>query len=107
MGRIYNDIVETVGRTPLVRLNKVTDGVPEMDIRERLRGLSVSGPCRGRGHAAPGGATTLEGELRCAICVSGTRMSCEKRSNCVADIGSCAEGARATERAEILSLPLY
>jgi cysteine synthase A len=27
MGRIYNDIVETVGRTPLVRLNKVTDGV--------------------------------------------------------------------------------
>ncbi len=28
MGRIYNDIVETVGRTPLVRLNKVTDGVP-------------------------------------------------------------------------------
>src|ERR1700693_2723000 len=28
MGRIYNDIVETVGRTPLVRLNKVTNGVP-------------------------------------------------------------------------------
>ena len=26
MGRIYNDIVETVGRTPLVRLNRVTDG---------------------------------------------------------------------------------
>ena len=28
MGRIYNNIVETVGRTPLVRLNRVTDGVP-------------------------------------------------------------------------------
>src|SRR3954469_21565806 len=28
MGRIFNDIVETVGRTPLVRLNKVTDGAP-------------------------------------------------------------------------------
>ncbi len=27
MGRIYSNIVETVGRTPLVRLNKVTDGV--------------------------------------------------------------------------------
>ena len=27
MGRIYNDIVETVGRTPLVRLNKVTAGL--------------------------------------------------------------------------------
>jgi len=26
MGRIYNNIVETVGNTPLVRLNKVTDG---------------------------------------------------------------------------------
>ena len=28
MGHIYNNIVETVGRTPLVRLNKVTDGAP-------------------------------------------------------------------------------
>ncbi len=26
MARIYNDIVETVGRTPLVRLNRITDG---------------------------------------------------------------------------------
>jgi cysteine synthase A len=28
MGRIYNNIIETVGHTPLVRLNKVTDGAP-------------------------------------------------------------------------------
>ena len=27
MGKLYNNIVETVGNTPLVRLNKVTDGV--------------------------------------------------------------------------------
>src|SRR3989440_3900589 len=27
-GRIYNDIIETVGRTPLVRLNRVTAGLP-------------------------------------------------------------------------------
>lgn len=27
-GRIYNNIVETVGRTPLVKLNRVTAGVP-------------------------------------------------------------------------------
>lgn len=27
MGRIYNNIVETVGRTPLVRLNRVTQGL--------------------------------------------------------------------------------
>ena len=28
MGHIFNNIVETVGHTPLVRLNKVTDGAP-------------------------------------------------------------------------------
>jgi cysteine synthase A len=28
MGTIYNSIVETVGRTPLVRLNRVAEGVP-------------------------------------------------------------------------------
>src|SRR5881398_2188582 len=28
MGHIYNNIVETVGRTPLVKLSRVTDGVP-------------------------------------------------------------------------------
>jgi cysteine synthase A len=28
MGRIYNNIVETVGHTPLVRLNRVTAGLP-------------------------------------------------------------------------------
>jgi cysteine synthase A len=28
MGRIYNNIVETVGNTPLVKLNKVTAGLP-------------------------------------------------------------------------------
>ncbi len=28
MGKIYNDIVETVGRTPLVKLNHVTAGLP-------------------------------------------------------------------------------
>jgi cysteine synthase A len=28
MGRIYNNIIETVGRTPLVRLNRVTAGCP-------------------------------------------------------------------------------
>lgn len=28
MGHIYNNIVETVGRTPLVKLNRVTEGLP-------------------------------------------------------------------------------
>lgn len=28
MGRIYNNIVETVGHTPLVKLNRITEGLP-------------------------------------------------------------------------------
>ena len=32
MGRIYNNIVETVGRTPLVKLNKVTAGLPATNL---------------------------------------------------------------------------
>ena len=39
MGRIYNNIVETVGRTPLVRLNKVTAGVPATAARDESIGL--------------------------------------------------------------------
>ncbi|MFW9825666.1 MAG: cysteine synthase A, partial [Candidatus Thorarchaeota archaeon] len=27
MGRIYNDIIETIGRTPLVKLNRITSGI--------------------------------------------------------------------------------
>ncbi len=28
MSKIYNNIIETIGNTPLVKLNRVTDGVP-------------------------------------------------------------------------------
>jgi len=28
MGKIYNDITETIGNTPLVRLNRITEGLP-------------------------------------------------------------------------------
>ena len=34
MGRIYNNIVETVGRTPLVRLNRVTSGLHATILRK-------------------------------------------------------------------------
>ena len=35
MGRIYNNIIETVGRTLLVRLNRVTEGVPATILLKR------------------------------------------------------------------------
>jgi cysteine synthase A len=28
MGKVYNNIVETIGRTPLVKLNRITEGLP-------------------------------------------------------------------------------
>jgi len=52
MGRIYNSILETIGKTPLVRLNKVTDGAkatvlakleyfnPQASVKDRI-GLAM------------------------------------------------------------------
>jgi cysteine synthase A len=60
MGRIYKDIVETVGRTPLVRLNRVTAGVPATvllkceffnplgSVKDRI-GMSMIEEAEGRG----------------------------------------------------------
>jgi cysteine synthase A len=60
MGRIYNNIVETVGRTPLVRLNKVVDGAPATillkceffnplgSVKDRI-GMSMIEDAEGRG----------------------------------------------------------
>jgi cysteine synthase len=61
MGRIYNNIVETVGRTPLVRLNRVTDGAPATvllkceffnplgSVKDRI-GMSMLEDAERRGH---------------------------------------------------------
>jgi cysteine synthase A len=46
MGRIYNNIVETVGHTPLVRLNKVTDGAPAT-ILLKCEFFNPLGQCQG------------------------------------------------------------
>jgi cysteine synthase A len=60
MGRIYNNIIETVGRTPLVRLNKVTAGLsatillkceffnPLSSVKDRI-GMSMIGDAEQRG----------------------------------------------------------
>jgi cysteine synthase len=60
MGRIYNNIVETVGRTPLVRLNKVTAGLdatvllkceffnPLGSVKDRI-GMAMIGDAERRG----------------------------------------------------------
>lgn len=65
MGRIYNDITETIGRTPLVRLNKVTEGLeatvllkceffnPLGSVKDRI-GLAMIQDAEKRGILKPG-----------------------------------------------------
>jgi cysteine synthase A len=64
MGRIYNNIVETVGRTPLVKLNKVTNGIdatialkceffnPLGSVKDRI-GMAMIEDAEARGILAP------------------------------------------------------
>ncbi len=65
MGKIYKDIVETVGRTPLVRLNKVTKGLdatvllkceffnPAGSVKDRI-GMSMIEAAERDGRLTPG-----------------------------------------------------
>jgi len=44
MGKIYNNILETIGNTPIVRLNKITEGIPAtvlVKLEARNPGASV------------------------------------------------------------------
>jgi len=66
MARIYNDITETFGNTPLVRLNRVTDGAeatvlaklefynPTSSVKDRL-GIAVVDAAEASGELQPGG----------------------------------------------------
>ncbi len=66
MGKIYNNIVETVGRTPLVKLNRVTAGVPATialkceffnplgSVKDRI-GMAMIEDAERRGILKPGG----------------------------------------------------
>jgi cysteine synthase A len=70
MGRIFNDIVETVGRTPLVRLNRITAGLeatillkceffnPLGSVKDRI-GMSMIEDAERRGILKPG-TTVIE-----------------------------------------------
>src|SRR4030095_12045357 len=70
MGRIYNDIIETVGNTPLVRLNRVTAGLdasillkceffnPLGSVKDRI-GMSMIEEAEHRGVINPD-TTTIE-----------------------------------------------
>ena len=70
MGRIYNNIIETVGHTPLVRLNKVTAGVdaaillkceffnPLSSVKDRI-GVAMIEAAEAEGRLRPG-ATIIE-----------------------------------------------
>ncbi|HZS90329.1 MAG TPA: cysteine synthase A [Chloroflexota bacterium] len=71
MGRIFNDLAETIGRTPLVRLNRVTDGAaaivvakleyfnPAGSVKDRI-GVSMIEEAEKAGLIAPGKTTIVE-----------------------------------------------
>jgi cysteine synthase A len=70
-GKIYADVTETVGRTPLVRLNRVTDGAPATvlakleffnpasSVKDRI-GVAIVDAAEASGELKPGG-TIVEG----------------------------------------------
>ncbi|MCA1597411.1 MAG: cysteine synthase A [Chloroflexi bacterium] len=71
MGRIFNDLSETIGRTPLVRLNRVTDGAgatvlaklesfnPAGSVKDRI-GVSMINEAEKAGLIAPSRTTIVE-----------------------------------------------
>jgi cysteine synthase A len=66
MAKIYNDVTELIGRTPLVRLNKITDGAdatvlaklefynPANSVKDRI-GVSIVDAAEASGELKPGG----------------------------------------------------
>src|ERR1700679_3474139 len=70
-GKIYADVTETVGKTPLVRLNRVTDGAaatvlakleffnPASSVKDRI-GVAIVDAAETSGDLKPGG-TIVEG----------------------------------------------
>ncbi len=66
MAKIYNDVTELIGRTPLVRLNKITDGAdatvlaklefynPANSVKDRI-GVSIVDAAEASGELQPGG----------------------------------------------------
>ncbi|MFD1504555.1 cysteine synthase A [Georgenia yuyongxinii] len=66
MAKVYNDVTELIGRTPLVRLNKITDGAgatvlaklefynPANSVKDRI-GVSIVDAAEAAGALKPGG----------------------------------------------------
>jgi len=66
MGRIYSDVTELIGHTPLVRLNRLTDGLsaqvlaklefynPANSVKDRI-GVAIIDAAERSGELKPGG----------------------------------------------------
>ena len=119
MGRIYNNIVETVGRTPLVKLNKVTTGLdatialkceffnPLGSVKDRI-GLAMIEDAEHRG-ITPGSAK-IRARFHGQHDSREGSIECNKINRPLADRGIIEIGAlviQAFQNNKMVEIPMY
>ena len=87
MGRIYNDVTDLIGRTPLVRLNRLTEGLgaqvvvklefynPANSVKDRI-GVAIIDAAERSGELSPGGTIVeaTSGNTGIALAMVGAGM---------------------------------
>ena len=63
MGRIYSDITWTIGNTPLVRLNRITEGL-HADVLAKVESFNPMGSVKDRIGLAMIEEAELEGKIK-------------------------------------------
>ena len=102
--RIYNDITEAFGNTPLVQLNRVTDGAgarvlaklefynPSSSVKDRL-GIAMVDAAEDAGALQPGGTIVeaTSGNTGIALAMVGAARATELSSQCLSRSQKSAE----------------